>query len=237
MASPRPLSRWLRTAACLALLLGGNARADDPWEFWPELNLYQGLSPTTRLYLVTAYGTGKESTLRTLDLAGYFDVTLKPRLIQHLSVEESDWERNKYLWLRVGFDYIVRAEGETRIVPEYRGIVALSARAYLPEEILVELRARADLRWIEGDSSTRYRFRVEVNREFMAWGHPVTPWVQAEVFYDTRYDGWARQLYQAGAEVGLTEHFRLEPSVARQVDTLPDPVGLWAVALVARWYY
>ena len=54
MASPRRLLPWLRAAACLALLLGGTARAGDPVEFWPELNLYKGLGPTTRLYFVAA---------------------------------------------------------------------------------------------------------------------------------------------------------------------------------------
>ena len=43
--------------------------------------------------------------------------------------------------------------------------------------------------------------------------------------------------YQVGAEIGLTEHLRAEPSVTRQVDTLPDRSGLYAFALVARWYY
>jgi hypothetical protein len=76
-----------------------------------------------------------------------------------------------------------------------------------------------------------------VNREFKAGEHVVTPWVQAEAFYDTRYQGWARQLYQVGAEIGITQHLRVEPSLARQVDRLPDPSGLWAVALVGRWYY
>jgi len=62
-------------------------------------------------------------------------------------------------------------------------------------------------------------------------------YLQAETFYDTRYDSWARQLYQLGAEIMLTKHFRAEPSVARQVDRLPEEGGLWAFAIVARWYY
>jgi hypothetical protein len=234
---PTPLARCLRAAAVVALLLVGTARAADPWEFWPELNLYETLSPTTRLYFVTAYAKGKESELETLDLAGYLDITLKPRAIFRPSLLEADWQRNKYLWARIGYDYILRAEGRTRIAPENRGIVALHTRAYLPAEIVVEARARADLRWIEGDYSTRYRFRIEVNREFNVWDHVVTPWVQAEAFYDTRYDGWARELYQVGAEIGVTQHFRLEPSLVRQMDHLPSPSGLWAFALVARWYY
>ena len=103
--------------------------------------------------------------------------------------------------------------------------------------MLVEGRARADLRWIGGEYSTRYRLRLEVNRDFNPGDHPVTPWFQAEYFYDTRYGGWARQLYQLGAEIGVTEHFKAEPYLVRQVDRLPQAKGLWAFALVARWYY
>jgi hypothetical protein len=231
------LARGLRAAAVVALLQIGTARAADPWEFWPELNLYETLGPTTRLYFVAAYAQGKESELLTLDLAGYLDVTLKPRAILRPSLLEADWQRNKYLWVRVGYDHILRAEGSTRIAPENRGIVALLGRAYLPGEVLVEARARADLRWIEGDYSTRYRFRIEVNHDIDVGGHVVTPWIQAEAFYDTRYEGWSRALYQAGAEIGVTPHFRIEPSLARQVDSLPSHSGLWAFALVARWYY
>jgi hypothetical protein len=46
---------------------------------------------------------------------------------------------------------------------------------------------------------------------------------QAESVYDTRYDGWVRELYQVGAEIGVIRHFRVEPSVARQLADLPSP--------------
>lgn len=222
-------------AALAALLLSGTAWAGDPTEFWPELNLFEKLGPTTRLYFVGAYAKGKESEFRTLDLAGYFDLTLGPPVRRKLRTE--DWRAKKYFWVRIGYDHIFKAEGETKSAPEDRGIVAFHGRAYLPAEILFEGRARADLRWIDGDYSTRYRLRGELNREFDVRGHPVTPFLQAECFYDTRYDGWARELYQVGVEVGVTRHFRVEPSVARQVDHLPERSGLWAFALVARWYY
>jgi hypothetical protein len=226
----------LAGAALAALLLAGSARAADPWESWPEANLYRNLTPTTRLYLVAAYATaGKEAASRTLDLAGYFDVTLAPILVP--SRQEDDWRRKRYLWARFGYDHVFRGEQGEVSTAEDRGIVALHARAYLPAELLVEGRARADLRWMDGDYSTRYRFRIEVNREFKVRDRSVTPYFQAEAFYDTRFDGWARQLYQVGTEVQLTEHFRVEPYLARQVDDLPADAGLYAVGLVARWYY
>jgi hypothetical protein len=210
-------------------------KAGDPWELWPELNLYTRLGPQTRLYFASSYADGKESDVRTLDLAGYFDVTIGPKL-RH-SRQKADWQTKKYFWARIGYDHIFKAEGETKVAPEERGIVSLLARYYLPAGILVEARTRADLRWIEGEYSTRYRFRLEVNRDFDVSGHVVTPFVQAEYFYDNRYNGWSRALYVLGAEMAVTKHFRVEPSVARQLDRLPNASGLYAFAFVARWYY
>jgi hypothetical protein len=230
------LVRLLGASTLAALLLGGSARAADPWEAWPEANVFRRLGPTTRLYLVAAYATsGKEAAWRTLDVAGCFDLTLEPIFLP--SLRKEDWRAKRYLWARVGYDHVFKVESGELATPEDRGIVALHARAYLPAEILLEGRVRADLRWIGGDDSTRYRLRIEGNREFIVRDRAVTPYFQAEVFYDTRYDGWARQLYQVGTEVQLTEHFRVEPYLARQLDDLPDDTGLYAAGVVARWYY
>jgi hypothetical protein len=233
--------RTLLLSAFAALLLSGPARAGDPWEFWPELNLYKGLGPTTRAYFVTAYATGKESELLTLDVAGYIDMTFQPFTRKVLRRDdwrsEEDWRKKRYLWIRIGYDHVFKQESGPESTPEDRGILAVHGRAYLPAQTLFELRARADLRWIDGDYSQRYRLRGELNRDFTVLGVVANVFLQAECFYDTRYDGWARDLYQLGAEITLTKHFRLEPSLARQVDRLPESSGLYAFAIVARWYY
>lgn len=231
----------MRCTLLAAAFLGAPARAGDPTELWPELNLYKRLGPTTRLYFVASYADGKESEYRTLDVAGYFDVTFRPFTRDLVGPEgwrsQGDWRQKRYLWVRLGYDHVFKQQGEEMSTPEDRGIVAIHGRAYLPERILLEGRARADLRWIGGSYSTRYRFRGELNRDFDVFGKTTNLYLQAEAFYDDRYDGWARELYQVGAEVTLGEHFRVEPSVARQVDRLPEQSGLWAVAFVARWFY
>ena len=66
---------------------------------------------------------------------------------------------------------------------------------------------------------------------------PVAPYVNYEWFYDTRYDAWARTLATLGAEVKLSEHFRLEMYVASQEDEHPQEDSLGALGLVAKWYY
>jgi hypothetical protein len=214
---------------------GDSAQSGVPWEFWPELDLYKTVNPTARFYFVVAESKGKESPLRTVDLAGYLDLTIGRHLPR--TRQKEDWQTKKYVWVRIGYDEVLMAEGGTRTPPEHRGIVALHGRHYFPGGILVEVRTRADLRWLEDGYSTRYRVRIEVNRDFTVLDHVITPYVEAEDFYDTRYDGWARQLYQVGAEIGVARHFRVEPSVARQVDHLPSSSVLSVFALVARWYF
>jgi hypothetical protein len=220
----------------------------------PELNLFKKTSATTRLYFVAAYAEGKESPLGTLDLAGYFDLTLKP--ILRPSLREEDWQARRYFWVRLGYDHVFTTEDrDSEETSEYRGIVAVHGRTWLPGQILVEGRMRADLRWIGSEYSTRYRARLEINRDFVVRGRTVTPYLQIEPFYDTRYDGWARTLYQVGAEIETRNylhvgenrdfrieaerraHFRLEPYLALQEDRLPEKGVVIAFGVVARWYY
>jgi hypothetical protein len=239
---PSPLARRAAGALgraglflCALAALTVRARAVDSAQFWPELSLFQNLGPQTRLYLDAAYARDRESDGRSLELAGYLDVTLQPFLRGPLRGE--DWRKNKYFWLRLGYDHLFKTEGGEKQTGEDRVILSAYPRAYLPEEIMLEGRLRADLRWIGGDYSTRYRLRLEVNREFTVHGQAFTPYLQAEVFYDTRYDGWSRDYFQLGAELPLTEHFRVEPYLALQLDRLPRQSSLGAVGLVAKWYY
>src|SRR5205085_188524 len=119
---------------------------------------------------------------------------------------------------------------------EDRLVAALYAKGELPAQVWIEGRLRADLRWIGGDYSSRERFRLEVNREFNVQEHSVVPYLQVEAFYDTRYHGLSRMLYQPGAEITLDRHFRLELYVARQNDRLPKRESLNALGVVAKWY-
>lgn len=228
-----------RTAAGLALAvgiaLGGSAQAGDSNEFWPELSAFVGLSPGTRLYLDASYARGKESNAHTLDLTGALDISLMPIVRQELAT--LDWQRSRYLWARVGYTRVAKIELGNRDVTEDRGTLALSARAPLPQDTWLELRTRADLRWISGSYSTRYRLRLEVSRDFEWQGHAFAPYANAEAFYDMRYDGLSRNLYQAGVEFTVNPRLRLEAYLARQLTRLPEPSGLTALGLVGKLYY
>ena len=211
------------------------AAAFDAQEFWPEASVFVGLNRQTRLFLDAAYASGPESDTQALDVVACVDVSLVP--VVRPSLRRDDWARRRYFWARVGYTHVGKQEGEELKPAENRGLASLFAKAALPGEIWLEARARVDLRWIGGEYSTRYRARIEANRDFTLGHVPLTPYFNAEAMYDTRYDGWTRALYQAGSEVTVNKRFRFELFVALQVDRLPSKSTLGAAGAVAKWYF
>jgi len=234
-----PCRRWrrplLRTVLCVTAALAGSAHAADSSEFWPELSAFIGVNERTRVYLDASYARGKESDIRTLDLSAFLDVSIEPILRERLRSE--DWQRARYFWTRIGYTHVGKVVEGTREAPENRGVASFYGKASLPAEVWLEARVRADLRWIGGDYSTRYRGRLEVTREFTVLEHTVVPYFNAEAFYDTRYDGFARSLYQLGTEVTLSKQFRYEIFLGRQLTRLPESESLNSLGVVAKWYF
>lgn len=220
--------------ACTATVTTA-AQAQTSWEFWPELSLYKNLSPITRMYLDVSYAKQRESDVGALDLQAYVDISLKPKRRREL--QQRDWQRSRFLWVRIGYDHVADVGGGTHTATENRGILALYSKADLRAGIVLEARARADLRWLDGAYSTRYRVRLEATREFIVRNHSVVPYFNVEWFYDMRYDDWSRTLYQLGSEFTLSKHFRYELFLARQNDYQSVAASLNAGGVVAKWYY
>jgi hypothetical protein len=230
------LNLLLLAALCACQALGGGALAADASEFWPELSAFIGLRPGMRAYLDAASVRGKETDQASQDASAALDISLKPILRPELQSE--DWQRSRYLWARIGYTRVSKVDdGGGRSLAENRGVLAVHGRIPLPAEVWVESRTRADLRWIGDDYSTRYRFRLEANREFGVKDRPVLPYFNVEWFYDTRYADWARILYQAGVEVTVNKGFRYELYLARQNDRLPEVRSVSALGVVAKFYF
>jgi hypothetical protein len=224
-------------AACVLAwaLLTGPAQAEGFEEFWPEVAVYKTLSPETRLFLNLPYAGNPDARKATLDIAAYLDISLLP--ILRPSLHTLDWQRSRFLWARIGLDHVVQSEDGIRSVAENRGIVSVLAKAELPQDIWLESRVRADLRWLDGDYSTRWRYQLEATREFTVVEHTVVPYAHVEWFYDTRFGQWSRTMYQAGAEITVDPSFRLELYVVRQDDRVPTASNFNALGVVAKWYY
>lgn len=180
---------------CASLACTGSARAADASELWPEINGFVQFNERARAFFDVAYALGKESDVKSGNLAAYLDVSLKPIARMRRNLLTDDWQRNKYLWTRVGYDRTFEAvDSEGFDVVENRGVIAVYGRIPLPASAWLETRTRADLRWIGGEYSNRYRFRPDLSREFAVRDRALVPHFNFEWFYDTRYDDWARTL-------------------------------------------
>lgn len=208
--------------------------ADRGSELVPEFNAFVKLSDRTRLYLLGDLTISRPGDTTEAEVGAHLDFTLVPVL--RPALREADWVRERYLWTRVGYVVLGSPDGSASGPTERRGIVELTGRVELPNVVWLVNRARLDLRDIDSQSSQRYRLRIGIEREFLVDGVVLVPYAQAETFYDTRYDTWNRQLYQAGVEVELSKTWRIEPYVARQNDSRSASANVDRFGLVLKYY-
>jgi hypothetical protein len=221
-------------ACVIAILLPPRALAQAQVKaLAPELNAYVKLSDQTRLYLLGDLSIYRPDAPTDGELGAHLDITLIPPLRRGL--READWARERYLWARIGYTVSGAVNGQGPV--ERRGILELTARAELPEQVWLVNRARLDVRDIGGERSQRYRLRVGVEREFTPGGVPTVPYAQAETFYDTRTGSWNRQLYQTGVEVEISKAWRYEVYVSRQVDSQSPSATVATLGLVLKHYW
>jgi hypothetical protein len=231
-----PFSRFILLVVFAFAALLGPARAEDHHsEFAPEVNVFIKLSDQIRLYLLGDITQGLSSNFTDGEVGANLDVTLKPILRRDL--RDSNWERNRYLWARVGYLMSADIDGREDGSNEHTFLLEATARLELPWELWLVNRGRVDFRNVDGASSERYRFRAGIEREFTVFGLVMVPYVQAEIFYDTRFDVLNRQLYQTGVEIELTKRWRIEPYVARQNDSRSASGNVNRSGLVVKFYY
>jgi hypothetical protein len=228
-------NRILLTLVVFAALFEPARAEDHQDEFVPELDAFINLSKQIRLFLLGDVTQAFSPNFTDGELGAHLDFTLKPILRREL--REGNWERDRYLWVRAG--YVVSSDLDGRDDGSTTQTILLEAttRLELPGDFWLVNRARVDFRDIDGETSQRYRLRLGIEREFTVCGVVMVPYVQAEIFYDTRFDSWNRQLYQAGVEIELTKHWRIEPYVARQNDSRSASGNVNRLGLVLKTYF
>jgi len=234
----RALISWMCLAAAFAFTSAPaqtSGTTSRITEFEPEFDGYIKLSEQARLFLLAdaTYATPSHDIVGQAGI--HLDYTLKP--IVRASLREADWERNRYLWTRVGYQRFDNLTGDADAASENRVILEATARSELRDDVWLVNRLRIDLRDVGGTRSNRFRYRIGVEKQLStSSGRAFIPYAQAEWYYDTRYDAWSRQVYQAGVEIELDKSWRLEPYYAYQKDTQPTPAVVNRVGLVLKYY-
>lgn len=238
--------RSVRRFAAVAAILGATAaHAESSYEFWPELDAFLTLNSRARVFLLATTTRVDQEGRRgfPLDpvtdgtLGAHLDFSLTPSLRKGLL--EQDWERNRYLWMRIGFQHArsLRDADATSEFRENRGVFELSGRTpTLGGGVALYSRLRWDLRDRNDEHSNLYRVRLGIERPFDLLGRAAVPYATAETIYDTRYSEWKQQRYQLGMELGLTERWRMEPYLEMRVDRRSEPARVYALGLAFKYF-
>jgi len=217
------------------------AQAETRNEFWPELDAYLKLSDRARVFLLASTTSASErhnaagvTAYQDSELGAHLDITLTP--IFRPALMNADWERDRYLWMRVGYARLGALQDSPDSSDENRGIFELNARNPLPPSTWLFGRFRWEARDVEGQHSNRYRIRLGAEREVTWFERVAVPYVTAETYYDTRYDQWSRQQYKVGAEIAIDDRWRIEPYFARRNDQRSEPAHVNAIGLALKYY-
>jgi hypothetical protein len=233
-------TRLLAAVGAFALVSAACDAAEE--QFWPEVDGFFKLDDRSRLLLMGSLTRAENTDFRAGSpryengkVGAHVDISLRP--LFRPALQEQDWERNRYLWARIGYNYVgnYRANGET--YHEDRGILELSLRQPAAYGLTLTGRLKWDLRDIDGDYSNRYRVRAGLERAFEAGAHTLVPYAHAETAYDSRYETWNRQHYQAGVEVSINKAWRIEPYLARQNDSRSSAAHINALGLILKYYH
>jgi len=227
-----------RLLGVLAFLLAAPLAAqegDTRWEWWPEVDAYVSLDEPLRLYLLATVARNRAEDVREGMLGAHVDVFLRP-IGRPWLLRTPDVVRHHYLTFRAGYRYAWDLDDSSQY-QEHRGLLEVTFR-YLPVARFVFInRSRLDLRDVNGEGSWRYRNRSRLERDLLLGSRVATPYVMAELYYDSRYDEWNRQRYFVGIEWPIGGSSVLDSYYCRQDDSRASVAHVNAVGLALNLYF
>jgi len=178
--------------ACLSSVNTSMAQ-NSSLEFWPETDIWYQLSPSWRLssfISITKYNESKEQDLN-IYVQGDYAWGKTKRTIHKRLVDQNRASQLKAWLVRSGF-----MEGWS--LGEYAGeykedllFAEIHKRIPLRGGVLLSQRFRVESRWLgQGQTySGRYRYRIMIEKEYHAGPSSIVPYVNAELYWDSRYSG------------------------------------------------
>lgn len=210
------LSIALICVGLLTSIAGASAQATYHKEFWPELDVSYRLDDRWTLGSMWSISRYRDSGAAYQTEAGVF--------VDH----RFDGSNSARIGYRHGWSVDGGSYWENRLLLEY------TYRAQLAERIALGLRTRADLRWQNTGFSVRLRERATIERETTIGHYTFTPYVSAEIYYDTRYGQFSRYRLIAGTTFPLRRYLAIEPYYAHQVDFAVGPTIVDALGFTVK---
>jgi hypothetical protein len=189
-----------------------------------------------RIQLMSAFGGNLTTGDWRAEPTIFVETSLKPVLRRRLR-QQPDVYRQRYLTFRVGYRYVTDlASGGS--AHENRGILEVISRYPLPLHLVISDRNRGEFRFIQNKPfSARYRNRLRLEYDFEQGRFECTPYVDFEIFYDTRFGQWVRRQYEFGLQFPVGSHIVLEPYYLRQDNSRSVPQHVNAAGFKFNLYF
>lgn len=177
--------------------LGQSQTSDTETEFWGEADAHVQISQNIRAIAFGGVQQGVGFNYQQWYAAAGLGYQFKPILKSHL--ENIDPDKEHHFVVAGGYEFLqTNQTGKTK--DESRVIIEAIPGFRPPAGFLVRDTNRVELRWVNGVYSTRYRNKLDAERDFITHGFRFTPYGFAEVFYDGATNSWNQEYYAAGVQ-------------------------------------
>jgi hypothetical protein len=214
---------------------------DTSLEFWPESDIWYRLSPSWRLSAFIPIAKYYESKNRDLNIYVHADYAwgkTKHLFIRRL-VDDNRMQVMKAWLVRVGFMEGWSLGENAGNYREDMLISELHRRMPFKGGLLISHRIRPEARWLGQDSqySYRFRYRLMIEKEFSAARHSIIPYINAEPFWDSRYESFSRLRLIAGSTFSWGPRFAYEANITYQYDEHYDTENVFALNLILHIFF
>jgi hypothetical protein len=201
------------------LFAASPARSQQIEQFWPEIDTYIRLNPKFRL-MFNASTTQESGNTIGSQFGANVDIFTKPLLkLKRFTVFQLDESKSRPLTIRIGYN-ILPTLGKPS---EDRGVLVATPRFPLKAGFLIADRNQADLRWINGDFSWRYRNRLAVERTLAIHSYHFTPYVRGEAYYVSTAEKWSRTTEDIGFIFPIRRRAEIDGYYEHMNDTSKAP--------------
>lgn len=212
-------SYWSLQVCLFIFSVMGPCLAGQSVQSWPEIDTYLQINSNVRGSFFVAI-TRENAESSSGEMGPNIDFFFRPLVkLKRITVFELDQSKSRPVMLQMSYRYMPAVEGST----EHRAGVEATGRYPLVRGVLLSDRNRADLRYIDGVSSWRYRNRLTAERTFAIQGYHFSPYLRAEAFFDSRFSKWSRTALTVGATFPIGKHYELESYYEHQNDTANPP--------------
>jgi hypothetical protein len=238
--------RYFTGTVCIGLLISFSTATpviaqNASFEFWPETDIWYRLSPSTRLSAFIPVTKYHESAYRDLNIYLQADYAWgrTKHLLKRRMMDENRIQVMKAWLARGGFMEGWSLGDNTSSYTEDMLFAEIHRRIPIKGRFLLSHRIRTDARWLgeDPDFSYRLRYRIMLEKEYTAGKISIVPYVNAEPFWDSRYEAFTRTRLIGGATFVRGQRFAYEANITYQYDENYDTSNLYAFNMILHIFF